>query len=136
MFASVSLSRVNNIRASLTNAQKGQQSVASYFAYMRGLADELAAAGKPLQDDELISYILNGLDMEYQPLVSALDARIVPVTLDEQAQEEASKGGPLPRSCRRRLQVFCERGDSWARWVLLLSSRPSSFQGQARWRQH
>lgn len=39
--------------------------MASYFAYMRGFADELAAAGKPLQDGELISYILNGLDMEY-----------------------------------------------------------------------
>ena len=83
MFSSTSLSRVNIICASLTNTQKGQQSVASYFAYMRGLADELAAAGKPLPDDELISYILNGLDMEYQLLVSALDARVIPVTLDE-----------------------------------------------------
>ena len=50
---------------------------------MRGLADELAAAGKPIQDDELISYILHGLDMEYQPLVSALDARVTPASLDE-----------------------------------------------------
>ena len=50
---------------------------------MRSLADELAAAGKPLGDDELISYITAGLDMDYQPLVSALDARTRPVTLDE-----------------------------------------------------
>ena len=83
MFPSTSLSRINNIRAALTNAQKGTQSVATFFAYMRGLADELAAAGKPLKDDELISYILNALDMEYQPLVSALAARTTPVTLDE-----------------------------------------------------
>ena len=58
--------------------------MATYFAHTRSLADELAAAGKPLQDDsELISYILAGLDMEYQPLVSALDTRTQPVTLDE-----------------------------------------------------
>ena len=83
MFSSQSLSRVNNIRTALINAQKGNQSVAAYFAAMRGLADELAAAGKPIQDDELISYLLHGLDMDYQPLVSALDARVTPVSLDE-----------------------------------------------------
>ena len=83
MFSSQSLSRVNNIRTALINAQKGNQSVASYFASLRGLADELATAGKPIQDDELISYILHGLDVDYQPLVSALDARVTPVTLDE-----------------------------------------------------
>ena len=83
MFASQSLSCINNIRTALINAQKGNQSVAAYFAAMRGLADELAAAGKPIQDDELIFYLLHGLDMDYQPLVSALDARVTPVSLDE-----------------------------------------------------
>ena len=83
MFSSQSFSRVNNICTALLSTQKGSQSVTTVFAHMRGLADELVAAGKPLQDDELISYILHGLDMEYQPLVSALDACTTPVSLDE-----------------------------------------------------
>lgn len=83
MYSSQSLSRVNNIRTAVINAQKGNQPVASYFAAMRGFADELAAAGKAIQDDELMSYIIHGLDQDYQPLVSALDARVTPVTLDE-----------------------------------------------------
>uniref|UniRef100_A0A453HJP7 Uncharacterized protein n=2 Tax=Aegilops tauschii subsp. strangulata TaxID=200361 RepID=A0A453HJP7_AEGTS len=83
MFSSQSASRINNIRTSLINAQKGNLSVASYFAAMRGYADELAAAGKAIPDDELASYIIHGLDADYQPLVSALDARVTEVTLDE-----------------------------------------------------
>ena len=83
MFSSQSMSRVNNIRAALINAQKGNQMVAAYFASLRGLADELAAAGKAIQDDELISYIIHGLDVDYQPLVSALDAHVTLVALDE-----------------------------------------------------
>ena len=75
MFSSHSRSRIKNLRISLSNAEKGTQTVGAYFAYMRGLADELAAAGKPLDDDEQISYIIAGMGMEYQPLVSALDAR-------------------------------------------------------------
>uniref|UniRef100_A0A453J8X6 Retrotransposon gag domain-containing protein n=1 Tax=Aegilops tauschii subsp. strangulata TaxID=200361 RepID=A0A453J8X6_AEGTS len=59
MFSSQSMSRVNNIRTTLINAQKGNQTVAAYFASLRGLADELAAAGKAIQDDELISYIIH-----------------------------------------------------------------------------
>ena len=78
MFSSHSASRINNIRTSLINTQKGNLSVASYFAAMRGYADELAAAGKAIQDDELVSYIIHGLDTDYQPLVSALDACVTP----------------------------------------------------------
>jgi hypothetical protein len=39
---------------------------------MQGLADEMAATGKPLPEDELISYILAGLGGHYNALVAAL----------------------------------------------------------------
>ena len=82
MFASQSRSRINNLRISLSNAKKGNQSAPVYFSRMRGYADELAAAGKPLDEDELVSFLLAGLDLDYNPLVSALDARTEPVTVD------------------------------------------------------
>ena len=77
IFSVVSLSRVNNIRASLTNAQKGNQPVATSFGHMCALSDELAAVGKPIREDKLVSFILVGLDMEYQPIISAnFDQRV------------------------------------------------------------
>ena len=41
---------------------------------MKGLADEMAAAGKKIDDDDLISQILAGLDADYNPFVSAISA--------------------------------------------------------------
>lgn len=50
---------------------------------MRRYADELAATGRPLQEAELISFLLAGLDLDYNPLISALDARTEPITIDD-----------------------------------------------------
>jgi hypothetical protein len=38
---------------------------------------------KKLDDEELISYILAGLDYEYNSLVSSIAARVEPVTLGD-----------------------------------------------------
>ena len=44
--------------------------------------DELAEAAKPLEEDEIVSFIVAGLDLDYNSVVSALDARTEPVTVD------------------------------------------------------
>lgn len=43
----------------------------------------MASAGKQLEDEEVASYILSGLDIEYNPVVSAIAARTKPISLGE-----------------------------------------------------
>jgi hypothetical protein len=83
MFASHTRARTTNVQLALATTKKENMSVAQYYSKMKGLADEMAAAGKPLDDEELVMYICNGLDLEFNPLVSALVTRIEPVTPTE-----------------------------------------------------
>jgi hypothetical protein len=43
---------------------------------MKGYTDELAAAGKGLEDDDIVSYILTGLDADYNPLLENVNSRL------------------------------------------------------------
>jgi hypothetical protein len=58
-------------------------SVAEYFGKMKSLGDEMKAAGRHLDDEELVEYIITGLDEEYTPLVSARCARVEPISISE-----------------------------------------------------
>jgi hypothetical protein len=75
MFSSQSRSRINNLRIQLAKASKGNMTVAAYFTKMTGYADELAAARKPLTEDEVVSYILAGLEGDYNSLIATIDAQ-------------------------------------------------------------
>jgi hypothetical protein len=83
MFASQTRTRTVNIRLAMGNTRKGDISVAEYFGKMKTLADEMKAAGRPLDDEELVEYIITGLDEEYTPLVSTLCARAEPISISE-----------------------------------------------------
>jgi hypothetical protein len=83
-FASQSRPRVLHLRNQLVATRKDDLSVAAYFSTMRGYADEMAAAGKPLDDNDVVSYILNGLDADYNSLiehVNGMTDSISPETL-------------------------------------------------------
>lgn len=93
MFASQSRARVIQLRARLASTRKGELSASVYFNKMKGFADEMAAAGKPLEDDDLISYILAGLDQEYNGFIENVSDRTDPVNLgDVYAQFLAAEG--------------------------------------------
>ncbi|CAO2037247.1 unnamed protein product [Urochloa humidicola] len=75
MFSSQSRSKILQLRYQLSREKKGDSTAASYFTKMTGLADEMAAAGKNLEDDDIVGYILNGLDSDYNSFVSFVSVK-------------------------------------------------------------
>jgi hypothetical protein len=75
MYTSGTRARSVNTHIALTTMKKGNDSIAEYVNKARTLADEMVLAGKKIDDEELISYILTGLDFKYNSVVSALVAR-------------------------------------------------------------
>jgi hypothetical protein len=65
MFASQTRAQTINTRLALGNTHKGDMSVAEYFGKMKALGDEMKAASRPLDDEELVEYIITCLDEEY-----------------------------------------------------------------------
>jgi hypothetical protein len=55
----------------------------AYYSKMKGFADELAAAGKCLDDEEVVTYILAGLDFEYNPFVESFITKTKPQMLND-----------------------------------------------------
>jgi hypothetical protein len=73
-FMSATRAHTVNSRIALTTTKKGDLSIVDYINKMHILGDELAAAGKPLDDDDLVSYILTGLNFEYNLVITTLIA--------------------------------------------------------------
>jgi hypothetical protein len=75
--------RIVNTRIVLSTTKKGNMTMVEYFTKMRQLGDEMAVAGRCIDDDELIEHILAGLDYDYNPAVSTVLARPEPISLNE-----------------------------------------------------
>ena len=57
--------------------------MANYLDKMKTIGDEIAATGKVVDEDEMVGYILNGLDFDYNPVVSSILGRTDPITMSD-----------------------------------------------------
>ncbi|XP_021317484.1 bromodomain and WD repeat-containing protein 3-like [Sorghum bicolor] len=67
----------------LATASKGSSTLSEYFVKMKALGDDMALAGRRLEDEELVSYILTGLDENYEAVVSTVSARVESISVSE-----------------------------------------------------
>jgi hypothetical protein len=71
-----------HLHTKLASIRKGETAMAFYFAKME-YVDEMAAAGKELDDDDVVSYILLGLDVDYNGVVENVSARVDPISISD-----------------------------------------------------
>ncbi|KAF8695070.1 hypothetical protein HU200_037678 [Digitaria exilis] len=74
IFSSQTKAHAMNTRIALTTTQKGSLTMVEYIAKMKTLVDDMTMAGKPLEDDDVISYVLTGLDSDYNPITTMVVA--------------------------------------------------------------
>jgi hypothetical protein len=83
MYASQSRARVMHLRTKLASTRKGDMSMTIYFAKMKEYIDEMAASDKKLDDDDVVSYMLTRLDIEYNGLVENVSAKTDPISISD-----------------------------------------------------
>jgi hypothetical protein len=83
MYASQSHARVMHLCTKLASTKKGEMAMAVYFTKMKEYVNEMAATGKKLDNDDVVSYILIGWDAGYNGVVENMNARVDPISISD-----------------------------------------------------
>jgi hypothetical protein len=84
MFGTPTQARSVNTRIALAMTKKSTSTMAEFYSKMKVYADEMAASGQALGNDEFIAYVLTGLDEEiYNPFVCSIVTRVEPISASE-----------------------------------------------------
>jgi hypothetical protein len=70
-FASQSRSRISHLKRQLQSLHQGSKSCAEYLKTAKGWANQLAVIGRPTDDEDLISYIISGLNPTFNAFVTS-----------------------------------------------------------------
>jgi len=71
-FANQSNTRIANLKKQLQGLQQGSKSCSDYIQAAKECADQLAAVGKPLPDEDLITYLTNGLNPTFNSFITTI----------------------------------------------------------------
>jgi len=69
-YASQSKSRISHLKQQLQSLQQGSPSCTEYLNQAKQWADQLSAARKPIDDDDLISFVVSGLNPMFHTFVT------------------------------------------------------------------
>jgi DNA-directed RNA polymerase specialized sigma subunit len=84
-FASQSTAHIAHIKRQQQSLSQGSKTCTEYLQFAKSLADQLAAVGKTIDDDDLISYVIGGLNSSFNAFVTVVsfNTQIKPLTFDD-----------------------------------------------------
>ncbi|KAL9443488.1 hypothetical protein AB3S75_016782 [Citrus x aurantiifolia] len=75
-FGSQSKSRLLHLRYMMNSTRKDDLKITDYFIKMKSIADNMAAAGSALSDDDLILHVLSGLGPDYNSVATYITGQV------------------------------------------------------------
>ncbi|KAJ8755642.1 hypothetical protein K2173_022237 [Erythroxylum novogranatense] len=82
-FANRSSTRQLSLLSSLMSLKKETMTVTTYMTRIKSIIDDLAVIGHPLEDAQVVTYVLNGLGDEFSSLAAAVRVRDQPMTFED-----------------------------------------------------
>ena len=82
-FGSESMAKKVHLKMLLSNLRKGSLTMSEYFTKLRTVTDGLALAGSPVNELDLITHLITGLDQSYYPVVVHIEANMLKMDLSE-----------------------------------------------------
>jgi hypothetical protein len=70
-FASQSKSRITQLKRQLQTIRQDTKTCAEYLQIAKGFADQLAIVGNPIDDANLISFLIGGLNPSFNPFITS-----------------------------------------------------------------
>ena len=69
--ASHSRSRVTHLKRQLQNLKQGSKSCLEFIQGAKSMANQLSAVGKPVEDEDILFYIVSGLNPSFTPFLTS-----------------------------------------------------------------
>ena len=96
---------------------KGSKSISEYIQAIKTRADELALLGKPVDDEDLIDRVLEGLSDEYKSVIDLINAHDMSISfvklheklLNKEASLQATQPSPLSLPTKTNPTAFQNR---------------------------
>lgn len=86
---------IKQIKQQLRKTLKGTQTITEYMGSVMTKADQLALFGVPLDHEDLLDIIVDGLGEEYRTVTEMVNNRVIPITVEELHKKLLNKESEL-----------------------------------------